>query len=65
MKRIYACLFVLVLLSSSCQSIQNWLFDASDYHLFKQKYEDEILDEENIYWDDFDFDIWFEENEYD
>lgn len=74
MKKI-ACLFVVVLLllCSSCQSISNWLFDASDYHLFEskkvakeqeQQAEQEQI-EQSIFWDDSDFDIWYDENEYD
>ena len=55
--------FVLFLLAS-CGSMENWLFNASDYHLINSRTDDESL-ENNLYWDDFDYDIWDEELEYD
>lgn len=65
MKKILAICCVAMLLSTSCQSLQNWLFNASDYKLIGSKAEEtEGTDEESIFWDDADFDIWFDENEY-
>lgn len=66
------CLMIL-LLCSSCQTISNWLFDASDYHVFESKkvekeqeqQPDQEPIEQTILWDDSDFDIWYDENEYD
>lgn len=58
----------LPLFFSSCQTMQNWLFNASDYHVFEKQQGNEVEesdDASSIYWDDFDFDIWLEEGEYD
>lgn len=74
MKKItFLSIVMFLLLCSSCQTINNWLFDASDYHLFESKKvakeqeqqpeQDQI--EQSIFWDDSDFDIWYDENEYD
>lgn len=43
--------------------MDNWLFNASDYHLIERS--DDESWENSIYWDDFDYDIWDEELEYD
>ncbi len=43
--------------------MDNWLFNASDYHLIERS--DDEPWENSIYWDDFDYDIWDEELEYD
>lgn len=63
MKKILPLLVVIPLLFSSCRTMDNWLFNASDYHLIERS--DDESWENSIYWDDFDYDIWDEELEYD
>ncbi len=53
----------LLLLCGSCQALDRWLFGASDYSI-RQESDREVLDDENIYWDDIDYDIWYDEYEY-
>ena len=51
---------------SSCETMEHWLFDASDYSVFHSKNDAETeMDRMDQYWDDLDYDIWYEENEYD
>ena len=51
---------------SSCETMEHWLFDASDYSIFPSKNDAETeMDRMDQYWDDLDYDIWYEENEYD
>ena len=46
--------------------MEHWLFDASDYSVFHSKNDAETeMDRMDQYWDDLDYDIWYEENEYD
>lgn len=47
---------------SGCETLDHWLFNASDYHLIESKSDE---DDNTIYWDDFDYDIWEEDLEYD
>ncbi len=50
---------------SSCAALDRWLFRASDYSIFPSKNEDEnLIQEWDLYWDDWDYDIWYDENEY-
>lgn len=50
---------------SSCTALDRWLFRASDYSIFPSKNEDDSLSQEwDLYWDDWDYDIWYDENEY-
>jgi hypothetical protein len=53
---------VLLFLASGCETMEHWLFNASDYHLIETKSEE---DDNTIYWDDFDYDFWEEDLEYD
>lgn len=53
---------VLLFLVSGCETMEHWLFNASDYHLIETKSEE---DDSTIYWDDFDYDFWEEDLEYD
>lgn len=53
---------VLLFLVSGCETMEHWLFNASDYHLIETKLEE---DDSTIYWDDFDYDFWEEDLEYD
>lgn len=53
---------VLLFLVSGCETMEHWLFNASDYHLIETKSEE---DDNTIYWDDFDYDFWEEDLEYD
>lgn len=62
MKKIVLFLVFIVFLASSCETMDRWLFNASDYYLIESKSES---DDNTIYWDDFDYDIWEEELEYD
>lgn len=66
MKKIFVILAALLFLTTSCESLEHWLFNASDYHLVKHKADtDETLDEQDLYWDGADYDIWYDEYEYD
>jgi len=69
MKKLVVLFIALLFCCSSCQTLQNWLFDASDYSVFdNKKTEEEQVQEQadqDIFWDDADFDIWYDENEYD
>lgn len=56
---------LLILVCVSCETLDHWLFNASDYSIRDSKNDDDDLDEKDIYWDDVDYDIWFDENEYD
>ena len=47
---------------SGCETMDHWLFNASDYHIMESKSDSE---DNTIYWDDFDYDIWDEDLEYD
>lgn len=62
MRKIVLLLVIVVLLVSSCETMEHWLFNASDYHLIETKSEE---DDNTIYWDDFDYDFWEEDLEYD
>ncbi len=63
MKKIFLLLVgVLLFLISGCETMERWLFNASDYHLIETKSEE---DDNTIYWDDFDYDFWEEDLEYD
>ncbi len=54
-----------MMLLSSCTALDHWLFRASDYSIFPSKNEDDsMIQEWDQYWDDLDYDIWYEENEY-
>lgn len=53
---------VLLFLVSGCETMEHWLFNASDYHLIETKSEE---DDSTICWDDFDYDFWEEDLEYD
>lgn len=53
---------VLLFLVSGCETMEHWLFNASDYHLIETKSEE---GDSTIYWDDFDYDFWEEDLEYD
>lgn len=66
MKKIIVILIALLFLTTSCESLEHWLFDASDYHLIERKsdVEDEF-GEQDQYWYDVDYDIWYDEYEYD
>lgn len=51
---------------ASCETMEHWLFDASDYSLIPSKNDQETdMSRTDQYWDDLDYDIWYEENEYD
>lgn len=51
---------------SSCETMEHWLFDASDYSVIPPKNDAETeIERQDQYWDDLDYDIWYEENEYD
>lgn len=51
---------------SSCETMEHWLFGASDYSTFQTKNDAENeMERTDQYWDDLDYDIWYEENEYD
>lgn len=66
MKKILFLILTLSLFLTSCETMEHWLFNASDYHLIESKTEaEEDVDEETIFWDDVDYDLWFDENEYD
>ena len=52
----------LMLLVSGCETMDHWLFNASDYHLIESKSE---MDDNTIYWDDFDYEFWYDDLEYD
>ena len=63
MKKIVLLLVVVLLfLVSGCETMEHWLFNASDYHLIESKSD---MDDNTIYWDDFDYDIWDMDLEYD
>lgn len=51
---------------SSCTALDRWLFRASDYSIIPSKNEDDSMTprETDIFWDDWDYDIWYDENEY-
>lgn len=51
---------------SSCETMEHWLFNASDYSIFQSKNDEETdIERQDQYMDDLDYDIWYEENEYD
>ena len=52
----------LMLLVPGCETMDHWLFNASDYHLIESKSE---MDDNTIYWDDFDYEFWYDDLEYD
>ncbi len=62
MKKVFFLLIALPFVLSGWETMDRWLFNASDYHLIESKSES---DDNTIYWDDFDYDIWEEELEYD
>ena len=58
MKKVLFLIITLSLFLTSCESMEHWLFNASDYHLIESKNIDEDdLDWDDIYWDDTDFDL--------
>lgn len=62
MKKILFLVWVAVMfLSSSCATMDHWLYGASDYFIR----EDDTPTDSEIYWDDFDWDLGAEEYEYD
>ncbi|MCQ2284573.1 MAG: hypothetical protein MJZ57_06710 [Bacteroidales bacterium] len=66
MKKVLFLLLILALTCSSCETFEQWLFNASDYHLIESKNNnEEDFDWEDIYWDDADYEIWYDELEYD
>ena len=51
---------------SSCEAMEHWLYNASDYSIITSKNDTETdMNRMDQYWDDLDYDIWYEENEYD
>ena len=51
---------------SSCEAMEHWLYNASDYSIITSKnYPETDMNRMDQYWDDLDYDIWYEENEYD
>ena len=49
-----------MLLLASCATMDHWLYGASDYFI-----NDDSTDTENdLYWDDFEWDLWTDEYEY-
>ena len=51
---------------ASCEAMEHWLYDASDYSIFRSKNDTETdMNRMDQYWDDLDYDIWYDENEYD
>lgn len=48
-------------LLTSCATMDHWLYGASDYFIN----EDSTDTENDLYWDDFEWDIWTDEYEYD
>ncbi len=63
MKKIAPVFLLLALLASSCETMDHWLFDASDYHLIEPKSdpEEDIIQ----YWSEYEYDYWDDELEYD
>lgn len=64
MKKIVFLLISLIFLATSCETFDHWLFNASDYHIVKSNNDVDVYDME-LYWDDLDADIWYDELEYD
>lgn len=62
MKKVFFLLITMPFVLSGCETLDHWLFNASDYHLIESKSDE---DDNTIYWDDFDYDIWEEDLEYD
>jgi len=69
MRKIVPLLLLLAICTCSCTTLNNWLFDASDYKLIQPR-KDVVKDEQDndemkeIFWNDVDFEIWLEEEEY-
>lgn len=67
MKKIIFLLTGLLLTLVSCQSLDHWFFNASDYHPLRDNNTDIQSDTTNVnmednQWDNFDFDTWTEED---
>lgn len=62
MNKIIFLLICFMFAVSGCETLDHWLFNASDYHIMESKSDSE---DNTIYWDDFDYDIWDEDLEYD
>lgn len=60
-KAVLALTVAIVLTMSACETLDHWLYGASDYFI-RTEADSLIYD---YYWDDVDLDLWYDDYEYD